>query len=80
MRQRAMRARGWILRCSFDIAKGLSVSKPSVSFATKNLRENGYIPIGPDNRIHLTGSGRAIAARMVYCLNRILTILIFTSP
>ena len=28
---------------SVDIAASLGVSKPSVSYATKRLRENGYI-------------------------------------
>ena len=32
-----------------DIARGLSVSKPSVSIAMKNLRESGYIIID-DNK------------------------------
>lgn len=48
---------------AIDIAKGLSVSKPSVSIAMKNLRENGYITIDTDNHIHLADSGKAIAAR-----------------
>ena len=42
---------------SIDIAAGLSVSKPSVSYAMKQLRENGYITMDKDNFIHLTESG-----------------------
>ena len=33
---------------SIDIANHLNFSKPSVSVAMKNLRENGYISIDPD--------------------------------
>ena len=47
---------------SIDIAVGLSVSKPSVSFAMKRLRENGYIQMDKDNYITLTEKGMAIAS------------------
>ena len=36
-----------------DIAAELSFSKPSVSVAMKNLRENGYIEVDADGSIHL---------------------------
>ena len=49
---------------SVDIAARLGVSKPSVSFAMKKLRENGYILMGDDNRITLTPEGEAIARRV----------------
>ena len=49
---------------SVDIAAHLGVTKPSVSFAMKKLRENGYILMGDDNRITLTEAGEAIAARV----------------
>ena len=49
---------------SIDIAAGLSVSKPSVSFAMKNLREDGYIVMDQDNLITLTDKGEAIAMRI----------------
>lgn len=49
---------------SIDIANELSFSKPSVSVAMKNLRANGYIEIGPEGHISLTGSGREIAETM----------------
>lgn len=49
---------------SVDIAGALSVTKPSVSFAMKKLRENGFIIMGEDNYISLTEKGRAIAQRM----------------
>ncbi len=50
---------------SVDIAAHLGVTKPSVSFAMKRLRENGYILMGDDNRITLTPQGEAIARRML---------------
>ncbi|HWS29302.1 MAG TPA: metal-dependent transcriptional regulator [Clostridia bacterium] len=49
---------------SIDIAAELNVTKPSVSHATKLLRENGYITMDSDNCIFLTDSGREIAERM----------------
>ena len=50
---------------SVEIAARLGVTKPSVSFAMKKLRENGYILMGDDNRITLTESGEAIACRVL---------------
>ena len=50
---------------SVDIAVHLGVSKPSVSFAMKKLRENGYILMGDDNRITLTPAGESIAMRVL---------------
>lgn len=50
---------------SVDIAAHLGVTKPSVSFAMKKLRENGYILMGDDNRITLTDAGEAIAGRIL---------------
>jgi len=50
---------------SVDIAAHLGVTKPSVSFAMKKLRENGYILMGDDNRITLTETGEAIACRVL---------------
>ena len=57
---------------SVDIAAELSVTKPSVSFATKRLRENGYITMDKDGLITLTESGRDIATQM-YNRHRMLT-------
>ena len=50
---------------SIDIANELSFSKPSVSVAMKNLRENGYIQVDGDGFITLTEAGLAIA-EMIY--------------
>lgn len=49
---------------SVDIAAELNVTKPSVSYATKRLRENGYITMDKDGLIALTEKGLAIAERM----------------
>ena len=57
---------------STDIAARLGVTKPSVSFAMKNLRENGYITMDQDSLIHLTETGSAIAQR-IYDRHKTLT-------
>ena len=57
---------------SVDIAAALSVTKPSVSYAMKQLRENGYITMDKDNFIFLTVAGENIA-RSVYKRHRTLT-------
>lgn len=49
---------------SVDIAAGLGVTKPSVSYAMKQLRENNYIIMESDGHITLTESGSEIAERM----------------
>lgn len=49
---------------SIDIAAELDVSKPSVSVAMKNLRENGYIRMDGEGHITLTPSGQEIAETM----------------
>ena len=49
---------------SIDIANELGYSKPSVSVAMKNLRENGYITVSPEGYIHLTESGLEVAEKI----------------
>lgn len=49
---------------SIDIASELHFSKPSVSVAMKNLRENGYILVNREGHITLTESGLRIAETM----------------
>ena len=47
-----------------DIANELGFSKPSVSVAMKNLRENGYIEVDSSGYITLLDSGRQIAEKI----------------
>lgn len=49
---------------SIDVANRLNFSKPSVSVAMKNLRENGYITVEDEGHLVLTDKGREIADRM----------------
>ena len=49
---------------SIDIATELNFSKPSVSVAMKNLRENDYINVDESGRIVLTEQGLAVAMTM----------------
>ena len=49
---------------SIDIANELGFSKPSVSIAMKNLRENGYAEVDAAGYIDLTPAGLEIAERM----------------
>ena len=57
---------------SIDVAEHLKVTKPSVSYATKCLREAGYLTMDGDNYITLTDSGMEIAQRM-YERHKLLT-------
>ncbi len=56
---------------SIDVAEHLGVTKPSVSYATKRLRENGYITMDRDGLITLTESGMSIAKK-IYTRHKIL--------
>lgn len=49
---------------SVDIANELGYSKPSVSVAMKNLRENGYIEVLGDGKIILLEPGKKIALEL----------------
>lgn len=62
---------------SIDIAEELGVKKPSVSYATKRLRENGYITMDAENLITLTETGMEIASRM-YERHKFLTEFLIT--
>ena len=57
---------------SIDISDRMGVSKPSVSRAMGRLKNDGYIETDRENRITLTGSGRAVAEK-IYSRHRILT-------
>ena len=60
---------------SVDISTMLGVSKPSVSFAMKRFRENGYIEMDDDSLITLTDKGMEIAER-IYERHRVLSMLL----
>ncbi len=49
---------------SIDIANELGYSKPSVSVAMKNLRENGYIDVMGDGNLVLLEPGKVIAEKL----------------
>jgi DtxR family Mn-dependent transcriptional regulator len=57
---------------SVDIAEQRGVTKPSVTYTTKRLRENGYITMDDDGRITLTDSGYRIASD-IYNRHKLLT-------
>ena len=54
--------RGYIR--SIDVAEKLGVTKPSVSYATKRLRESGYITLDSAGMLVLLPPGLEIAERM----------------
>ena len=49
---------------SIDVAKRLGVTKPSVSYAVKRLRESGYINMDANGPITLAPAGYKIAKRI----------------
>ncbi len=57
---------------SIDIVRELGFSKPSISIAMKNLRENGYIQMDGDGYITLLPPGEEIAQR-IYGRHKLLT-------
>ena len=59
---------------SIDVAQHLGVTKPSVTYTTKRLKETGYIFMDKDNYIFITESGMAIAEKI---LNRHKTLTAF---
>lgn len=57
---------------SIDVAEHLGVTKPSVTYATKQLKQNGFITMDRDGLITLTESGMEIADR-IYTRHKMLT-------
>jgi len=49
---------------SIDIAKHLGITKPSVSYAVKRLKESGYINMDPNGPITFAEPGLEIAKRI----------------
>jgi len=62
---------------SVDIAEQLGVTKPSVSYSTKRLRENGYITMDKDGLITLLPPGLEIA-QSIYTRHKVLTQLLIS--
>ncbi|MBQ9460326.1 MAG: metal-dependent transcriptional regulator [Clostridia bacterium] len=48
---------------SIDVASQLNVTKPSVTYTTKRLRERGLITMDRDNLIQITDEGLKIASK-----------------
>lgn len=48
---------------SIDVANKLNFSKPSVSYAMKQFRENGLVTMDENSYLHLTPEGEKIASR-----------------
>ena len=46
---------------SIDVVNELGFTKPSVSIAMRNLRENGYITVSDDGALKLTDKGLSVA-------------------
>jgi len=57
---------------SIDVAELLGVKKPSVTYATKRLKEKGYITMDADSLITFTDSGLKIATQ-TYERHKLLT-------
>ncbi|MBQ8074746.1 MAG: metal-dependent transcriptional regulator [Oscillospiraceae bacterium] len=57
---------------SLDMAEYVGVTKPSISNATKLLREGGFLTMDGSKMIHLTEVGKEVAER-IYERHRILT-------
>ena len=50
---------------SIDVAEHLGVTKPSVTYATRRLKESGHITMDKDGLITLTPTGMAVASKML---------------
>jgi len=59
-----------------DIAQHMNFSKPTISIAMKQFRENGYIDIDSNRHITLTEKGAEIATRTHERHNLIASLLI----
>lgn len=62
---------------SIDIAAGLGVTKPSVSYAVKKLKEKELITMAEDLSIELTDKGMEIAKKMLERHNAITNVLMY---
>ena len=60
---------------SLDVAEYIGVTKPSISNATKLLREGGFLTMDKAKMIHLTPLGQEVAER-IYERHQVLTELL----
>ncbi len=51
---------------SIDVAQQLGVTKPSVTYTTKRLKEKGYIVMDESNYITITENGMKIAEKILH--------------
>ncbi len=51
---------------SIDVAQQLGVTKPSVTYTTKRLKEKGYIVMDESNYITITENGMQIAEKILH--------------
>ena len=49
---------------SIDLAQYMDYSKPSISYAVKQLRNGGFLDVDKDGSLHLTDRGQAVAAKI----------------
>lgn len=61
---------------SSDIAEKLKVTKPSVTYTTKRLRNEGYITMAKDGLITLTGEGLRVAEEVLERHTKITALLV----
>lgn len=57
---------------SVDVARYMSVSKPSVCRAVAVLRDGGFLRVDDDHFLHLTDAGREVAEE-IYARHRFFT-------
>ena len=72
--------KGWIR--SSDVAKYLKVSRASVSYAVRFLKEGGFITMDEDRLLHFTDIGRQTAAEVYerHCVLRKSLLLLGADP
>ena len=49
---------------SIDLAQYMDYSKPSISYAVKQLRNGGFLDVDKDGSLHLTERGQSVAEKI----------------
>ena len=49
---------------SIDLAQYMDHSKPSISYAVKQLRNGGFLDVDKDGSLHLTERGQSVAEKI----------------